>query len=156
MSVAVERQRPMFANHVPVGPISRVLEALYVELAEEGIPDPMETVALRIAAYRKRHALSGQNLGTVRRTLWRIRHRRDVSRGKQIVVKGITFAMADDILCALNKPELWYEDPELAAVYEGISFGGRRQLTVCPGCDGPKWHTSELCHECRTKARRAA
>ena len=83
--------------------------------AERKLMSPVSALVSEIAEY------SGRSKPAVTRTIHRIRSGFDSDKkGGRYEYKNVTLTMADEILCALGRPFLFYEDPRLREVYERI------------------------------------
>lgn len=161
--------KPRRADLVPVEPVTRAIREF---LKENGISEarggwnnqsedryysPLDTLAER--------------LGVAKDTVWR--HSRN-DRG----YTWMEFDTADAYLCATNRVDWWWRDPELSPHYEGAVIGADKvspikepeppkpQILVCEWCDGtfemivrhgsPRRFCSSKCRQANHTALRKA
>lgn len=102
---------------VPIEPIRELVERRIREWEAEHDRSGLEAVIDRISL------VSGKSTNTVQRNLHRIRSGFDTcsrgpNKGKKVPVKSVSLDYADQIICALDHPILFWTDPRLRKAYE--------------------------------------
>src|SRR5690242_14505077 len=102
------------ADYVPIGPISRALKEWLKELdlAELG----RGTTLRKDHRYFPPYEILIERIGLSEDSI------RNYATGKRGYT-SVTFDVADKILCATNRFNWWWDDPELSEVYEEAARG---------------------------------